>query len=90
MVKKKTEDTVGEILLAEPGHIPPLRTFYLQRSDDVSGTSGTGAVALGVVFPDGFTVIRWLTMVPSLGIFNSIADLEKIHGHGGKTKIIWS
>lgn len=27
--------------------------FYLQRNEDVSGTSGTGIVARGIVFPSG-------------------------------------
>jgi hypothetical protein len=90
MAKRKQEQTVGEILMSDPGHIPPVRTFYLQRDEDVSGTSGTGAVAVGTVFPNGQCVLYWLTVVSSIGIYQSIADLEKIHGHQGKTKIVWS
>jgi len=36
------------------------RTFVLHRDEDVSGVSGTGVVAEGVVFSDGAVVVRWL------------------------------
>lgn len=87
--KKVASDKVGDVRLSDPGHVPPMSCFILQREEDVSGTSGTGAVAQGVVFSDGRVVLRWLTIVSSMGLYDSIADLEKIHGHGGKTKVIW-
>jgi len=34
------------------------RRFYLDRRTDVSGVSGTGIVAHGVVWPDGTVTIR--------------------------------
>lgn len=61
--------------------------FYLERSEDVSGTSGTGVVAEGVVFPDGQAVLWWPNF-GSIGIYKSLFDLETIHGHGGKTKVV--
>lgn len=30
-----------------------------------------------------------LTTTPSIGLYKSINDVEKIHGHDGKTKIIF-
>ena len=63
--------------------------FHLHRQEDESGVSGTGVVAEGVRFSDGRCVLRWLTRVSSIAIYNSIEDVEAIHGHGGKTIIQW-
>ena len=65
------------------------RRFYTERTVDVSGVSGTGVVAFGVMFPDGTTVLRWNTETASTAIYNSIHELEAIHGHGGSTTIHW-
>ncbi len=62
-----------------------MRRFTLERIDDVTGISGTGTVAEGVVFADGTTVLHWLTATASTGIYKSIDDVRMIHGHGGKT-----
>lgn len=64
-----------------------LRTFKTVRTEDISGVSGTGVVAEGVVFTDGTAVLRWLTDKSSTAIYDSIEDLESIHGHGGATRI---
>lgn len=66
-----------------------MRLFELQRDVDVSGASGTGRVAQGVVFDDGRVAFRWLTPTRSTVTFDSIEDMEKIHGHDGKTKVVW-
>lgn len=71
------------------GQIPALRKFYLQRDEDVSGKSGTGIVAVGVMFPSGLCVMEWTTPIKSVGHYHSIADLEALHGHEGRTKVIW-
>jgi hypothetical protein len=53
--------------------------------------SGTGIVAWLVSFPDGSTVVRWC--VPgrpgSTVVYRSLTDAMDIHGHGGKTRIVW-
>jgi len=64
-----------------------MRTFELHRSKDVSGVSGTGKVAEGVVFFDGTTVVRWFSTKPSTNIYNSIEDVLNIHGHEGATRV---
>lgn len=64
-----------------------MRLFYLHRIEDESGVSGTGRVAEGVVFDDDTVALRWLTKTASTALYNSLADLEAIHGHQGKTKI---
>lgn len=65
------------------------RLFQLERDVDVSGISGTGTVADGVVFPDGVCVIRWRGDRQSTVVWPSIEDVEAIHGHGGATRIVW-
>lgn len=67
----------------------PPRRFYLQRDVDVTGVSGTGRVADGVLWPDGTASVRWLGERPSTVHWDRIADAEAIHGHGGATRIIW-
>lgn len=66
-----------------------MRRFHLQRDADVTGVSGTGKVAEGVRFTDGSAALKWLTEINSLVIYPSIDNVEKIHGHGGQTKLIW-
>lgn len=66
-----------------------MRRFILNRDEDVSGCSGTGVVAEGVVFTDGTTVLRWLTEYTSTAIYDSAKELISIHGHGGSTQLQW-
>lgn len=63
--------------------------FCLNRKEDDTGVSGVGIVAEGVQFSTGVCVLCWLNEELSLKIYQSIADVERIHGHGGKTEIIW-
>jgi hypothetical protein len=63
--------------------------FQLVRREDETGISGTGVVAYGAAFPDGTAVLRWDTKVNSTVFYNSIEDLKTIHGHGGKTVLMW-
>lgn len=66
-----------------------MRTFTLRRDVDVSGVSGTGTVADGVVFPDGTTVMRWRGENASTVVWPNVEMAEKIHGHGGSSRIVW-
>ena len=66
-----------------------IRTFRLNRGFDVNGVSGTGIVATGIEFPDGTVVAQWLTDTPTITHYNSIADVEAIHGHDGATAVEW-
>lgn len=67
------------------------RRFYLYRGDDVTGASGTGRVAWGVRFPDGVAVMRWCVADKprSTTVYDSVAEAEAIHGHDGKTCVVW-
>lgn len=66
----------------------PMVEFYLSREEDVSGTSGVGVVARGVILPSGKCVLEWTSFHTSIAIYNNIQDVESIHGHGGKTKVV--
>lgn len=66
------------------------RTFSLWRDEDVTGFSGTGIVADGVEFDDGAVVLHWRGKFASTTIFGDMATLKSIHGHGGKTRVIYS
>lgn len=66
-----------------------MRRFHFERIKDVSGTSGCGNVADGVVFDDGQVVVHWLGEHSSVNVYHSLCDVEWIHGHQGSTKIVF-
>jgi hypothetical protein len=70
-------------------HQPRLRRFELHREDDETGISGTGVVAHGVEFYDRTIAMRWITLHTSTALYASISDVEAIHGHNGKTQVVW-
>jgi len=65
------------------------RRFILMRNEDFSGVSGTGVVAEGVCFSDGTCAMRWKTSMTSTAIYRNAEELEKIHGHEGRTQVVW-
>ena len=67
----------------------PRRMFNLVRDEDVSGVSGTGIVAEGIQFSTGKCVLAWVTQYRSIAVYDSIQELEAIHGHDGRTRIGW-
>lgn len=66
-----------------------MRTFKVHRTADFSGVSGLGDVAEGVEFDTGKVVICWMTKYHSIGIFDTLHELEAIHGHNGASKVVW-
>lgn len=68
-----------------------MRMFELHRDEDEGRVSGVGIVAQGVVFEDGTTVLRWTTphAPRSTAVYQSLEDCESIHGHGGRTRIVF-
>jgi hypothetical protein len=73
------------------GDVPAkARFFVLFRNEDVSGVSGTGVVAEGCVFSNGRVALQWRSNgLESIAIHESIESLEQIHGHGGRTHIMF-
>lgn len=65
------------------------RTFILRRDEDESGVSGTGDVAEGVLFGDGRVALRWKTETASTTLFDDMKHVLRVHGHGGKTRVVW-
>jgi len=66
-----------------------IATFHLLRLEDESGVSGTGWVAEGAVFSNGWVALTWLGETPSLNFYPSLEAVEAIHGHAGATRIIF-
>lgn len=73
-----------------------IRRFNLVRSEDESGVSGTGIVAVGVEFPNGAVELQWLNdennavetaMNGHASYAGGIADVKAVHGHGGRTAV---
>ena len=65
-----------------------MKIFYLKRSEDESGISGTGRVAQGFIFDNGKVAVTWLSEHPSVTVYDSIGEVTAIHGHGGKTEVV--
>lgn len=69
-----------------------MKIYHLVRDEDESGVSGTGIVGEVVEFEDGASVLRWrksnASGIASTVIYDSIIQLEAIHGHGGKTRLV--
>lgn len=65
------------------------RRFVMVREEDVSGVSGTGVVAEGCLHSNGWVSFTWLTHLQSLVWYPSLEVLESVHGHEGKSKIVF-
>ncbi len=65
-----------------------MKPFWLERIKDESGISGVGLVAEGVVFSNGWCAMTWLTEYTSVAFYQSIKEVEAIHGHDGNTRIL--
>lgn len=69
--------------------------FVVQRDEDVSGISGVGKIAEGVMFSDGYVITHWLDGPPmyepktETWYNKGIVPFTKISGHGGKTRVVW-
>ncbi|SHI66165.1 hypothetical protein [Streptomyces sp. 3214.6] len=77
-------------------HPPFPRAFVVQRDEDVSGISGEGVVAEGVQFSDGWVATHWLDQPPmhepKTDVWHNkgAQPFERVHGHGGRTRILWA
>lgn len=68
------------------------RRFYLYRGEDPTGISGTGVVADGVVWQTGAVTLNWTGGGESYNTWpgpDAINEIERIHGHAGRTVIVW-
>jgi len=65
------------------------RRFLLLRHEDVSGVSGIGIVAEGILFADTSVALRWRGQWPSTSIWPSLDAMMAVHGHNGLTEILF-
>ena len=65
--------------------------FVLLRHEDETGVSGTGVVAEGVLFTNGVVALHWTSEFPTSVVFHhrGMESVEHVHGHNGKTEIVW-
>lgn len=68
----------------------PPRRFYLDRRYDVSGVSGPGRVADGVLFPTGWVALGWRGRYAMVASYPSLEHVLALHGHGGRTRVVWT
>jgi hypothetical protein len=66
-----------------------VRRFEFHRDTDVTGVSGTGVVVQGVEFDDLTVVCRWISERPSTVFWSEIEHATRVHGHDGKTRLVW-
>lgn len=65
------------------------KRFVLDRAEDVTGTSGTGVVAEGVLFTGGKVALHWLSVYPSVNVYDTLEVVLALHGHDGRTVVRW-
>lgn len=67
------------------------RRFVLQRDHDVSGVSGTGVVAEGILFSNDVVALQWTSEFPTSVVVHSrgMESVKAVHGHSGQTRIVW-
>lgn len=65
------------------------RRFVLDRTEDVSGNSGTGVVAEGVRFSNGQAVVHFISQLESITVYANMTVVNMLHGHDGRTKVRW-
>lgn len=82
----KAKPTVREL---NPLKDSRMRTFKLVRNEDESGISGTGVVAEGIEFSNGMCAMSWLTNMHSVAVYPNAKQLEAIHGHNGRTAMVF-
>ncbi|WP_405911338.1 hypothetical protein OG529_04240 [Streptomyces longwoodensis] len=88
LVAEAARELTGRTVVGPEQQLAP-RRFTLRRHHDVSGVSGAGAVADGVLWPDGTASVRWRGAHPSAVFWDrGRVSVEFIHGHQGATEIV--
>jgi hypothetical protein len=63
------------------------KRFILNRLQDVTGTSGTGIVAEGMVFSGGKVALTWFSHYGAVNVYDSIEVVKVLHGHSEMTLV---
>ncbi|GAA1673228.1 hypothetical protein GCM10009765_23190 [Fodinicola feengrottensis] len=85
-----TDPTSAPVRIQPRGGPQPPRVFFLWRTKDPSGVSGTGCVAWGVEWPDGHAATQWSGDrygIAQITEWERVQDILTIHGHGGATEL---
>lgn len=83
-------DATPEAIREHLTRLTPASTpFVLRRNTDVTGISGTGVVADGVLFPDMRVATRWRSSdgVAQTCAWDRLSHVKQIHGHNGATVV---
>lgn len=89
LVDAATRELAGRTVVRPEQQLAP-RRFVLRRHNDISGISGLGDVADGVLWPDGTANVRWRGEHPSVVHWDrGRMSVEFVHGHQGATEIVW-
>jgi hypothetical protein len=74
-----------------PAEPAPPRLFALYRHTDVTGKSGTGVAAWGVVWPDGRANTWWALSpvnVHQIESWQHLGEVTRVHGHTLRTGMV--
>ena len=66
-----------------------VRVGRIMRHEDVHGVSGDGKVADVFEASNGKAIVVWISSNPSVVVYDNIKAVENVHGHGGKTEVVW-
>lgn len=92
MSEKKIDDGCKQFVpvrVSNPLKTSNCRNFKFVRVEDETGLSGEGVVAEGIEFSNGMCAISWLTGMHSIGVYPNVKQMEAIHGHNGRTKVVF-
>lgn len=88
LLDEATLELTGRRVVRPDQQLVPLR-FTVRRHQDVTGVSGDGSVADGVLWPDGTASVRWRGEHPSAVFWDrGRVSVEFVHGHQGATEIV--
>lgn len=67
------------------------KRFYMNRSKDETGVSGTGRVLEGILTASGKIIVEWKFPYHTIGIYNSLEEFKFIHqkSHPNSSKLVW-
>ena len=64
-----------------------MKLFKLYRKVDITGISGVGYVAEGVIFENNKVILCWYGKVSSIVVYDNLEDMKSIISHNNNTDI---
>jgi hypothetical protein len=56
-----------------------MRRFYLNRSEDTAGVSGTGRVLEGVLTDSGRVMVEWIAPYKTIAVYDTLEQFVALH-----------